>query len=186
MDPKAKPVGSPSARQVPDKQETNPPPGNLPFITLLPAAARNCKCYNMLMVPNEEIREMMNDRDREAAQNGVWYLANRCAYFTRAVGCRLGDFCAYCHVHPMTAREQSSAGQKWSHVLQRWVSLGKKERKARNKMLQETQPWRERLLLEKRILLERLRDDCAHNDPHLSPYLFSPPPDPPLAVADAA
>ena len=185
MDPYYGPFGSPNARQVPARQETNPPPGFVRFMNGPPRAERRCKCWDFLLVPNAEIREMMNERDRQATQHGVWYLANRCAYFNRAVGCRLGDSCDYCHVHPRTAGEQSSVGQRWSHGRQSYVPLGRRERRAQMEMLQETQPWRERLRREKRILMWRIRAGFAHNDSNLSVSWSPPPPDPALAVADA-
>ena len=106
---------------------------------------------------------MMSEADREAAKEACGTWPTNALFFTKEGGCDNGDACAYCHVHPRTNAEQTSACQQWSERQQCWVPRGRRERKAHLDYLNEAQPWRQRLLEEKRILLARVRHDWAHN-----------------------
>ena len=141
----------------------HPRPGPLPMVTLLPQQEEGCKCFRMLLVPTPEILQDMPEEKREAAARGEWQMANRCRYFLRPAGCRKGDACEYCHVHPVDRTTPQSAYERWSEARQAWVKMNKGERKRKRDELERSDPSRLERLSEKSLLLHRIRDDFANN-----------------------
>ena len=132
------------------------------MVTLLPQQEEGCKCFKMLLVPTPEILQDMPEEKREAAAKGEWQMANRCRYFLRPAGCRKGDACEYCHVHPVDRMTPQSAYERWSEASQAWVKMNKVERKRKRDELERSDPSRLERLSEKSLLLHRIRDDFAN------------------------
>ncbi len=135
--------------------------GELPLVTLLRPVDEGCRCYRMLLVPNEDILEMLPEDKREKAAKGEWLLSNRCRYLLRGA-CKHGDYCEYCHVHAVDPNEQDSY-QKVMRDDGTFRKMGKRERNLARAVRQRTEPWQERRLRLKATLQQRVRLDFRNH-----------------------
>ena len=89
---------------------------------------------------------------------------NRCRYFWRRRGCKLGAHCDFCHVHPIEPGEEDGSQMVFSIEKQRVTKLGKKERAARKELAWQHVS-REHTLVERARRLHAIRTDVAfhHN-----------------------
>ena len=83
---------------------------------------------------------------------GETLTTNRCAYFARRSGCRFGQDCRYCHVHPVTLEEDKARVPKME---------GKKERLAQQ-IAKRSQPDLREATIRRTLVARAIRQDVAH------------------------